>query len=97
MFLRAGADVLLAGHLHTRHIASTATRYPVHSRSALVVQAGTATSTRSRGETNSFNRIVSDGERLEVEHWAWEPGEGRFQAVSSQTFAWAAAGWQAAS
>lgn len=97
VFLRAGADVLLAGHLHTRHIASTATRYPVHSRSALVVQAGTATSTRSRGETNSFNRIVSDGERLEVEHWAWEPGEGRFQPVSSQTFAWAAAGWQAAS
>ena len=97
VFLKAGADVLLAGHLHTRHIATTATRYPVHGRAALVVQAGTATSTRGRGETNSFNRIVSDGDRLEVEHWAWGPGEGRFHPASSQTFTWVTSGWRAAS
>ena len=97
VFLKAGADVLLAGHLHTRHIATTATRYPVHGRAALVVQAGTATSTRGRGETNSFNRIVSDGDRLEVEHWALGPGEGRFHPASSQTFTWVTSGWRAAS
>ena len=94
VFLRAGADVLLAGHLHTTHISSTATRYPVDGRAALVVQAGTATSTRSRGETNSFNLIRSDGDRLEVVRWAWEIEEERFLEASTQAFNWTDAGWQ---
>jgi 3',5'-cyclic AMP phosphodiesterase CpdA len=93
VFLRAGADVLLAGHLHTTHIASTATRYPVHGRSALVVQAGTATSTRGRGETNSFNCIRSDGDRLQVERWAWSPERGRFEEAASEGFTWSDNGW----
>ncbi len=97
VFLRAGADVLLAGHLHTSHIASTATRYPVDGRAALVVQAGTATSTRGRGETNSFNLIRCDRERLEVVRWCWEPDEGRFDETSSEAFAWTSSGWQSAS
>lgn len=96
VFLRAGADVLLAGHLHTSHIGSTATRYPVEGRSALVVQAGTATSTRGRGETNSFNRIRSDGDRLHVDRWAWDPLLGRFIEVASNAFAWTFDGWQTA-
>ena len=97
VFLRAGADVLLAGHLHTSHIAGTATRYPVHGRAALVVQAGTATSTRGRGETNSFNLIRCDRERLEIVRWCWEPDEGRFDESLSEAFAWTSSGWQAAS
>ena len=96
VFLRAGADVLLAGHLHTTHIASTATRYPVDGRAALVVQAGTATSTRGRGETNSFNLIRCDADRLEVVRWAWSPQDGRFDEAGCQAFAWGGAGWQAA-
>lgn len=96
VFLRAGADVLLAGHLHTTHIASTATRYPVDGRAALVVQAGTATSTRGRGETNSFNLIRCDADRLEVVRWAWSPQDGRFDEAGCQAFAWGGSGWQAA-
>ncbi len=96
VFLKAGADVLLAGHLHTSHIANTATRYPVDGRAALVVQAGTATSTRSRGETNSFNRIRSDHDRLHVDRWSWDPASGSFREVSSDAFDWSDAGWQAA-
>ena len=96
VFLQAGADVLLAGHLHTSHTASTATRYPVAGRAALVVQAGTATSTRSRGETNSFNVLRSDGNRLDIERWAWNPASGRFQQASSETFNWTEGGWQEA-
>ncbi|MDB5946307.1 MAG: metallophosphatase [Ramlibacter sp.] len=96
VFLRAGADVLLAGHLHTSHIASTATRYPVGARAALVVQAGTATSTRGRGETNSFNLIRCDGDRLEVIRWSWDPEEGRFHEASGEAFSWSSSGWQAA-
>lgn len=93
VFMRAGADVLLAGHLHTSHIASTATRYPMHGRSALVVQAGTATSTRGRGETNSFNCIRSDGNRLQVERWSWSPERGRFEEAASEGFVWSDSGW----
>ena len=97
VFLRAGADVLLAGHLHTSHIASTAIRYPVEGRAALVVQAGTATSTRGRGETNSFNRIRSAGDLLHVDRWSWDPESGRFHEAASDGFAWTDAGWQPAS
>ena len=94
IFLKAGADVLLSGHLHTTHIATTAKRYPVDGRAALVVQAGTATSTRGRGETNSFNRIRSDGDLLHVDRFAWDPQDGRFNEAASQSFTWTDAGWQ---
>jgi 3',5'-cyclic AMP phosphodiesterase CpdA len=96
VFLKAGADVLLAGHLHTSHVSSTATRYPVKGKAALVVQAGTATSTRGRGETNSFNVLRADGDRLEVERWSWHADEGRFTQASGQAFVWTDAGWQTA-
>ena len=40
---------------HAARPASTAARYEIAGYAALVVQAGTATSTRGRGEANSFN------------------------------------------
>src|SRR6476661_7785749 len=46
-----GADVFLAGHLHVSHVGDTAKRHKLENgRSALVIQAGTATSVRGRGE-----------------------------------------------
>ena len=41
-----GADLFLAGHLHVSHTGHTAKRYNIRGHSALVVQAGTASSTR---------------------------------------------------
>src|SRR3712207_6857944 len=49
-FASCGVDVLLAGHMHVSHTGHTAERYKIEGHSALVVQAGTATSTRGRGE-----------------------------------------------
>lgn len=94
VFVKAGADLLLAGHLHTSLTASTATRYPGAGRAALVVQAGTATSTRSRGETNSFNQLRCDGDRLEIVRWSWSPPAGRFDPAATEAFIWTPAGWQ---
>lgn len=96
VFRRAGADTLLSGHLHTSHVTSTARRYPMAGFSALVVQAGTATSTRSRGETNSFNRLRLDGQRIEVERWTWRPEQEQFEVAEIQRFAWEDGGWQSA-
>ena len=74
-----GADLLLAGHLHESHVGHTAQRYRIAGVSALVVQAGTATSSRTRETTNSFNVLRVSARRIEVTayHWngaAFEPG-----------------------
>ena len=66
----AGVDLLLAGHNHRPSINDAAAL--VHgSGKALVIQAGTATSTRVRGEEQSFNRIEIDqhGVRVTVQRW----------------------------
>ncbi|MBW3660493.1 MAG: metallophosphoesterase [Gemmatimonadetes bacterium] len=73
-----GVDLLLTGHLHVQHVGHTAERYRVADHSAVVVQAGTATSTRGRGEPNSFNVIRIDDPVLEVEPHVWRPGETAF-------------------
>ena len=47
-----GADVFLAGHLHVSHTGHTAKRYNIKGHSALVVSAGTATSSRTVSYTH---------------------------------------------
>jgi predicted phosphodiesterase len=71
MFARCGADILLSGHLHESHASDTRLRYRIDDYAALVVQAGTATSTRGRGETNSFNVLHVERPRVRVERLAW--------------------------
>ena len=66
----AGVDILLAGH---NHRASTHSARDLATRAgpALVIQAGTATSTRLRDEEQSFNQIDIAGEDvvLTVQKW----------------------------
>ena len=42
-------------------------RFDAGGHSSLIIQAGTATSTRGRGEANSFNVIHIDGPRIRIE------------------------------
>lgn len=91
-----GADVLLSGHLHLSHIAHTAERYKVKNRSALVIQAGTATSTRGRGETNSFNLIRAEHPFLEVQKLEWQPAQKFFVPTEAQKFISTPKGWKPA-
>jgi len=76
VFAHCGVDLLLAGHLHTSHTHNTSDRYEIDGYAALVVQAGTATSTRSRGETNSFNVLRVQHDEIQVERYGWIEGTG---------------------
>jgi 3',5'-cyclic AMP phosphodiesterase CpdA len=65
-------DVLLAGHMHVSHAGPTALRYQIGGQSAVFVQAGTALSTRGRGETNSFQVIRTATDAVETTQYAFD-------------------------
>lgn len=88
-----GADLFLAGHLHVSHTGHTTTRYKIPGHSALVVQAGTASSTRARGETNSFNVVRLEHPRISIERVSWEPGSERFETSTAENFQRSPDGW----
>jgi 3',5'-cyclic AMP phosphodiesterase CpdA len=89
-----GADLLLSGHLHNGQIADTSLRYNTGARSPLVVQAGTATSSRGRGEANSYNMLSIDPGMVLVERYAWQPDSGEFGRVEHHAFTRAETGWK---
>jgi 3',5'-cyclic AMP phosphodiesterase CpdA len=92
-FAACGADILLAGHLHASHVGDSATRYPLGDYSALVVQAGTATSVRGRGEANSFNVLRVAPDRVDLERFAWTGSD--FAVAGRSSFARTAGRWRA--
>lgn len=79
----AGVDLLLAGHNHRASVADAAS-LATGAGKALVIQAGTATSTRIRDEMQSFNRIEIDGSGIRVTIQAWDGGS--FVSGDSQFF-----------
>ncbi len=98
MIANCGADLFLAGHIHVSHIGHTAKRYKTSiGKSALLVQAGTATSTRGRGESNAFNVLRLEHPHIAVERIEWNPEENRFFSAEIQKFAHARDGWRLAS
>jgi len=88
-----GADLFLAGHLHISHTGHTAKRYKIHGHSALVVQAGTASSTRGRGEANSFNVVRVGHPEIAVERFVWQAEKAVFSVASLEDFRHTADGW----
>lgn len=93
VFAETGVDILMAGHMHASHAGSTAARYQISEYAALVVQAGTATSTRGRGEVNSFNVVRVEPQRVEIDRYGWDVAGGRFAPVSTEKFVRAGAIW----
>jgi len=86
VFADCGVDLLLSGHLHHAHAGDTAARYEIPGFAALVVQAGTATSTRSRGESNAFNVIRAGRARIEVDVRSWQPEHSAFAVLRTDVF-----------
>lgn len=95
-FVACGADVIASGHLHVSHTGHTAIRYKLPGRSALVVQAGTATSTRERGEPNSFNVLAIERSRISVERRVWRASDGAFIPGAREVFDRTDEGWERA-
>jgi 3',5'-cyclic AMP phosphodiesterase CpdA len=86
VFAETGVDILMAGHMHASHAGSTAARYQIAEYAALVVQAGTATSTRGRGEVNSFNVVRVEPLRVEIDRYGWDVVHGQFSLISTEKF-----------
>ena len=93
-FAACGADILLSGHMHQSHAGSTANRYALGGYAALNIQAGTATSTRERGEANSFNAIHVDGDEVRLDAWQWQAATQDFAVGSRSTFQRQDQGWR---
>ena len=58
-----------------------------------MVQAGTATSTRGRGESNSFNVLQVEAHQIVVHRLGWEPDVKSFALAASQTFVQRGSEW----
>lgn len=88
-----GADLFLAGHLHVSQTTHSARRYQIKGHSALVVQAGTATSHRGRGEGNSFNVVRVDRPHISVERYEWHEQRVEFGLMETERFRHTPDGW----
>jgi 3',5'-cyclic AMP phosphodiesterase CpdA len=89
----AGVDMLLAGHNH--HASSQdASDLVTRAGGALVIQAGTATSTRVREQDQSFNtiEIVEAGVTVTVNAW----NGASFEPTDAKQYQWQEGLWKAA-
>jgi 3',5'-cyclic AMP phosphodiesterase CpdA len=86
----SGVDMVLAGHAH--HASSQdAGDLVTRAGGVLVVQAGTATSTRVREQEQSFNTIDIDEGSATITVHAWKGGE--FKANDAERYEWKDGRW----
>ncbi|MEY2562712.1 MAG: hypothetical protein QOH88_905 [Verrucomicrobiota bacterium] len=88
-----GVDLLLAGHFHIADTTQTAKRYEMPGYSAIIVSSGTTTSTRGRGQPNSFNVIRIEPTSITIERRVWRRASAAFEILSVEDFHRSDAGW----
>jgi 3',5'-cyclic AMP phosphodiesterase CpdA len=95
-FAGCHVDFFLSGHLHTSRVGHSAARYKIAGYSALIIQAGTATSTRRRGEANAYNIIRIERSRVSIDCSTWDSDRGKFAIAATERFRRGPDGWVAA-
>jgi 3',5'-cyclic AMP phosphodiesterase CpdA len=96
-FVGCGVDLFLSGHLHTGSTVATSARYKIKGYSAVVVQAGTAVSTRlRRGEPNAWNIVRVDGVgpasgSIEIQPMHWD--KKKFKPMGIERYLKRENGW----
>lgn len=81
-----GIDLILAGHIHRTFAGGEAEMLRIGGHQSIVVQAGTAISTRGRGEPNSFNTIEVNEAAIAVAAYTWDAQSGEFRVSQSREF-----------
>lgn len=89
-FAGAGVDLILTGHVHV----ADAIVLQHATRAMIVARAGTAASTRLRGEAPSFNIIATDPDRIDIDTLALSP-DG-YAPRAKRRFIAGGRGWRAA-
>lgn len=84
----AGLDMVMTGHVHTGRVRSV----DVENRKIILSQAGTASSTRTRGETPSFNVISVSGDVITAHIMRYS--DGVFAPEKLRRFARDGGDWQ---
>jgi 3',5'-cyclic AMP phosphodiesterase CpdA len=92
-FARCRVDMILSGHLHLSQAGATPVRYGDTAYRALLIQAGTATSSRLRDEPNSFNVIRVERPLATVVRHSWNARGGSFAAGKTDRFRLTPRGW----
>lgn len=95
-FSRTGVDMILSGHQHLHRAGSSARRYLIDGYAALLIQAGTAISSRLREAANSFNIIRIDRPEISMECRAWQPSQTGFETTPRYSFRHGPDGWEPA-
>ena len=88
-----GVNLILCGHLHTSHVAHVEVVPPSvaapDGHRLVVASAGTATSSRGRGEdraVNFYNWITVEADLFAIEERRFDPAEERFVPVRTTAF-----------
>ena len=89
------ADAVLSGHLHTTYVACTALHEGDSGWAVVLSQAGTATSTRLRGQEASFNILRVRSKFIEFQPYVWDNERLCFVLVSATNFSRMGTGWVA--
>lgn len=86
-------DLLLSGHLHQGYAGDIRAHYPLAQRSMIAVQAGTATSGRTRNEPNAYNWITVEPHCMTIAVRAWNGSA--FSSLNVSRYVHAPQGWVA--
>jgi 3',5'-cyclic AMP phosphodiesterase CpdA len=92
-FTKCRVDLILSGHFHMGHAGTYTRHYAALGHAAILVQAGTATSTRQREEANSWNLIRIERPQVHIERQTWDAARGGFAPSLSDTFQLGEGGW----